>query len=280
MYFQKNYALSIFHELDCRISFQSLKHYLAAHGWKLCFYDCSQFIPHSTAKHDSDSELSIGNQIIQVAKIKEYARSVASFTYLSQQNRAVFINQERHPSATKVNHLITHEIGHIVNEHEPTDCILAKGDCRQENEAKQFSRCLWQLRRSQVFSELLFFHKAMVSILVCCILVLCCFCGAKFSQFFLYQPVKTSPLSCPSAIASPASWAPPSSNTNSDTESSEDAFRPDDASLVYVSNADTVYHLFADCSFIKGRDGVVEIPAAYIGDKSLCTRCKQRYFSE
>ncbi len=282
MYLQKNYALSVFHDLDSRISYQSLKHYLTEHGWKLCYYDCSQLLPNCNGSSYQGLEISIGNQIIQVAKIENYARSVPSFTYLSQENRAVFINCQGRPSDTKINHFLSHEIGHIVNGHEPIDCILAKGDRRQEKEAKQFSRYLWQLQKNQFLSEWLFFHKIAATMLVCCILFLCCFCGVKSSQFFLYRPIQPSSLSQPASVdSSTSSSAPPfSSFTSPDTSSNADSYRPDDSTLVYVAKTGTVYHLYVDCSYIKGRDGIIEMPAAYIGDKSLCTRCKQRYFCE
>ncbi len=319
MYLQKKYALSVFAELDHQISHQSLKRYLARHGWKLCYYGReSSHCKHLSQKTSDDT---IGEQIIRVADIENYARSVPSFTYQSKDNRAVFINLARKPSSTKIQRLLLHEIGHIKNEHESIDCILGKGNYYLEKEANSFMHYMLQEQRPHSMKEFITFHKVKISFISVLILVLCCLSGFQFLQRPASDDILTSGTSSwehtendvpttanqtppehnsadtpentlpPAIKISPGnqytyaagSGVPPSGSPSTVSPSSAPivhSIQLDDTTIVYVAKTGRVYHLFADCSYIKGHDGVTELPYAYVGNKSLCNTCQKKFLEQ
>jgi len=317
MYLQKKYALSVFAELDHQISHQSLKRYLTRHGWKLCYYGGnSSYCKHLSQTTPDDT----GEQIIHVADIEDYARSVPSFTYQSKENRAVFINLARKPSPAKIQRLLLHEIGHIKNEHESIDCILGKGNYYLEKEANSFMHYMLQEQRPHSTKEFILFHKVKISFIGALILVLCCLSGFQFLQHPAsgdiltfgadsQEPTENVPATSNqtsaghNSVDTPENTLPPaiktspesqyttaagsggSSSTSPGTVSPSPApvvqsIQLDDATLVYVAKTGRVYHLFADCSYIKGHDGVTELPYAYVGNKSLCNTCQKRFLKQ
>lgn len=283
MYLQKKYALSVFAELDHQISYQSLKRYLARHGWKLCYYGGkSSHCKHLSQKTSDDT---IGEQIIRVADIEDYARSVPSFSYQSKENRAVFINLACKPSPAKIERLLLHEIGHIKNEHESIDCILGKGNYYLEKEANSFMHYMLQAQRRHSIKEFVTFHKVKISFVSALLLILCCLSGFQFLQRPLpaiFSPTVPVFMEHTENVPAASNQTPPE---HSGIDAPENLFssgsqytyaagsgvpsgspatvspspapvvhsiQPDDATTVYVARTGRVYHLFADCSYTKG----------------------------
>lgn len=259
MTLQQGNVLSVYDELNHRITFQSLKQYLIRRGWKLCFY--GKPAPNHICSATQAENDSVGEQIIRVAGLEEYARGVSSFAYRSNENRAVFINREKHPSPRKLLQLLAHEIGHIQNRHEPVDCILGKGDYYLEREANSFMRHMMQLRRRQYLRDILAFHKTKLLLSLVVLLLFGCYSGVQYARFSTFSA------SAPNA-ADVAAVASPATDADVCIEA---------ADTVYVAKSGRVFHLYADCYHIKGHDGVTALTYGEITDKPLCSHCKKRY---
>lgn len=284
MYLQKGYALSLYDELNHHISMQVLKQYLTRHGWKLCYY--GESTPRRNCPCQDTPDNKIGEQIIQVAGIEDYARSVSSFTYQSNVNRAVFINSAKKPSPSKMIRLLLHEIGHIINGHEAIDCILGKGNYYLEKEANYFMHCMLQLQRQQSVKDIISFHKVKFALISTLLITLCFSSGFRLMQRFSSADFSTAntifqetPTNTPASIPKAAedSSNPPQ---NSPSPSSNNAIQLDSATMVYIAKTGRVFHLYANCSYIKGHDGVTELPYAYVGEKPLCSSCKRKYLEQ
>lgn len=257
MTLQQGNVLSVYDELNHRITFQSLKQYLVRHGWKLCFY--GKPAPNHICNASQAESDSVGEQILRIAGIEEYARNVSSFAYRSNENRAVFINREKHPSPRKLLRLMAHEIGHIHNRHEPVDCILGKGDYYLEREANSFMRHMMQLRRRQYLRDILAFHKTKLLLSLVAILLFGCYSGVQYARFSTFSAPAPSAAPADTAVFSPA------------------AVEIEETAAVYVAKSGRVFHLYADCYHIKGHDGVTTLTYGEITDKPLCSHCKKRY---
>ena len=294
MYEQNDYARSVFDEINHQISTLALKRYLARHGWKLCFYGGrSPFFSQSSQKQSNPT----GDEIIRVAKMEEYAYSVSSFTYRSNANRCVFINMAHNPSNAKIIRLLLHEIGHIVNEHEAIDCILGKGNYYFEKEANSFMRYMMQLQRPHSLTDLIAFHKTKFLFIGALVISFFFYSGFQFlqrsdsaivsiSDIFTFGcdfgTNQTSETQNSNAMnAAPAAQSSASANTTSPSPAPiVTSIQLDDSTMVYIAKTGRVYHLFADCSYIKGHDGVTELPYAYINNKPLCSACQRKFLAQ
>lgn len=265
MTLQQGNVLSVYDELNHRITFQSLKQYLVRHGWKLCFY--GKPAPYHVCNAAQAENDSVGEQILRIAGIEDYARSVASFAYRSNENRAVFINREKHPSPRKLLRLLAHEIGHIHNQHEPVDCILGKGDYYLERDANSFMRYMMQMRRRQLLRDIWAFHKTKLLLSLVVFLLFGCYFGVQYARFSTLSAPTPNTDPTVTAVASPAA----------DVETEENTIEIEETATVYVAKNGRVFHLYTDCYHIKEHDGVIALTYGEITDKPLCSHCKKLY---
>ena len=126
-----------------KITFQSLKEAAIKDGYAVIEFNNSY----------NDENI---NTIIKNLKIEEIIACSRGFTYLDENYRLIFINEDLNDKEKIL--VLSHELGHIVCNHTISPTVIGV-DVTQEHEANEFSHYLLKKNALQKFRIILSEHK-------------------------------------------------------------------------------------------------------------------------